>query len=60
MYYVLHFFKMQDKLGSREEVFLRGVGYSTAYTLPGKKAESTIPQKIWAYSAGRSFRAQGR
>lgn len=42
MYYVLHFFKMQDKLGSREEVFLHGAGYSTVYPLSGEKADCCI------------------
>lgn len=60
LYYVLHFLKMQDKLGSQEELFLHGTGYSTAYPLSGEKADCSVPQRIPLCSVGRSFRAQRR
>lgn len=39
MYYILHFFKMQDKLSSGEEVCLHDAGCSTAYPLSGEKKQ---------------------
>lgn len=60
MYYTLHFFKMQDQLGSSEEVFLHGAGCSTAHPLCGEKADCSIPQRISACSLGQSFRAQSK
>lgn len=61
MYYVLRFFKMQDKLGSREEVFRMVLATALCiHCLEKKQTAAFIPQRISACSVGQSFRAQSR
>lgn len=47
---------MQEKLGSRKEVFLHGAGYSTVYPLSGGKADNSLPAEperaLWGKALG--------
>lgn len=52
MCHALHCFKMQDKLGSMEEVLLQGAGHRTVLSLWRKKADCLIPQRTWIETSG--------